>query len=299
MHNRPVTLMENPNADRVRRVAQLAGRSAVRNRRRQFLAEGPQSAAEALRAHLGVLDLTEFARQMWPKGETVAEVYYTARLATQHPDLMDLINQLQSPVFIAETSDRVLQAMSDAVVHQNVVVVVNMPLESLKPPRQADLVAGLVRVQDPGNVGTILRAADASGADYAFATPGTVDIFNPKTVRSTAGSLFHLPVYTRIRLDDFTEAFTGQILAADGYGDVTLDPNDTELLAMPTSWLFGNEGEGLNEPELNGAHKRVAVPLYGLAESLNVATAATICLYSSAMAQRRYEASSNCTSQPT
>jgi TrmH family RNA methyltransferase len=265
----------------------LAGRSAVRNRRQQFLAEGPQSATEAIRAHLGLLELSDPTRQMWPAGQTVAEVYFTRQLFTSQPDLSALVHQLPSNVFVAETSDDVLQTMSDAVVHQDIVAVVNMPQDNSLPHQQAALVAGMVRVQDPGNVGTIIRAADASGADYALTTPGTVDIYNPKTVRSTAGSLFHLPVYTRVDLEAFVESFQGQTWAADGYGNLVLDQTASFLLNKPTAWLFGNEGQGLNDDELRLADQRVAVPLYGLAESLNVATAATICLYASAMAQRR------------
>ena len=293
MTKRPVNLMENPHADRVKRVAQLAGRSAVRNRRRQFLAEGPQSATEAIRAHLGLLELSEPARLMWPAGQTVAEVYYTQRLITAQPELYALVEQLSNRVFVAETSDSVLQNMSDAVVHQDIIVVVNMPRSNVLPSQHADLVAGIVRVQDPGNVGTIIRAADASGADFALATPGTVDIYNPKTVRSTAGSIFHLPVYTRVNLEEFIASFHGQTWAADGYGEFVLDQTDTSVLNEPTTWLFGNEGQGLNQEELRLADQRVAVPLYGLAESLNVATAATICLYSSAMAQRRHKSSTS------
>ncbi|GAA4474224.1 RNA methyltransferase [Enteractinococcus fodinae] len=285
MHSRPVNSMDNPNAERVKRVAQLAGRSAVRIRRQRFLAEGPQSASEALRAHLGLLDLSVEALKFWPPEQTVAEVYYTARLASTHPELMELITELDHGVFVAETTDRVLQAMSDAVVHQNIIVVANLPAARGVPSDEAALIAGLVRVQDPGNAGTIIRAADAAGADYVFTTPDTVDIYNPKAVRSTAGSLFHLPVYANVPLADFRTQYRGQILAADGYGDVGLDQTETGMLAQHTAWLFGNEARGLSGHDLEFADARVAVPLYGLAESLNVATAATICLYSSAMAQ--------------
>lgn len=285
MHNRPVNTMDNPNAERVKRVAQLAGRSAVRARRQRFLAEGPQSAREAIRAHLGLLDLSGEALKFWPREQTVAEVYYTARLASTDPELMDLIAELGHGVFVAETTARVLQAMSDAVVHQNIIVVANLPAAQSVPTEEGVLVAGLVRVQDPGNAGTIIRAADAAGAGYVFTTPDTVDIYNPKAVRATAGSLFHLPVYASVALTDFKALYRGQILAADGYGEVSLDHTEPSMLAHRTAWMFGNEARGLSAQELALADARVAVPLYGLAESLNVATAATICLYSSAMAQ--------------
>lgn len=286
MHHRPVNWMENPNAERVKRVAQLAGRSAVRNRRKQFLAEGPQSATEAIRAHLGLLELSELAAEFWPAGHTVAEVYYTEQLATSNPEAAQLIEDLSTDVFVAKTSEAVLQAMSDAVVHQNIIAVVHLPVVQAGPSTQDKLVGALVRIQDPGNAGTMIRTADAAGADCVIATPQTVDIYNPKTVRSTAGSLFHLPVYIGVDLEGYTHDFQGQIFAADGYGDVRLDQATAAFLAQPTVWLFGNEARGLNAQELAYADHRVAVPLYGLAESLNVSTAATICLYSSAMAQR-------------
>ncbi|MFY9679137.1 TrmH family RNA methyltransferase, partial [Glutamicibacter protophormiae] len=165
----------------------------------------------------------------------------------------------------------------------------------------------LCRVQDPGNAGTILRAADAAGADAVVLTKGSVDIYNPKAVRSTVGSLFHLPVLSNVEFDHLVAASkaTGvQVLAADGYAAHNLDtlqdqavlrahagggaPTDgtVPVLETPTMWLFGNEGQGLDEHEKSAADFRVAVPLYGVAESLNVGTAATVCLYGSARAQR-------------
>ncbi len=277
--------MNNPNADRVKRVAQLAGRSAVRNRRKEFLVEGPQSVGEALRAHLGILDLSVEAARFWPRRNTLSEIYYTPRLASSDPELFELVGRLDRHVFVAETSDHVLQAMSDAVVHQNIIAVAKLPTIEIMLPNEASLVAGLVRVQDPGNAGTILRTADAAGASYAIATPNTVDLYNPKTVRSTAGSLFHLPIYTNVELSAFKTAYRGEILAADGYGDVTLEKLSSEVLSKPTAWLFGNEARGLSAEEVEFADARVAVPIYGLAESLNVATAATVCLFASALSQ--------------
>lgn len=287
MRNRLANWMDNPNADRVKRVAQLAGRSAVRNRRQRFLVEGPQSAAEAIRAHLGLLHLSAAAAELWPENDTVAEVYYTRELSATNPELAALIQQLSGKIFVAQTSGAVLQAMSDAVAHQNIIVVAKLPSVQHSAVTDAKLVAAMVRVQDPGNAGTIIRAADAAGADYVLATKQTVDVYNPKTVRSTAGSLFHVPVYTNVDISQAVKGFEGQTFAADGYGDISLDHTGDVALSAPTAWLFGNEARGLSDEELQLAEYRVAVPLYGLAESLNVATAATICLYSSAMAQRR------------
>src|SRR5690625_5608197 len=132
---------------------------------------------------------------MWPADNTIAEVYYTQHLSTTDRQLYDLVGQLNGSVFVAETSSAVLQAMSDAVVHQNIIVVANLPSAPLSPPREADLAGVLVRIQDPGNAGTIIRTADASGADYVVTTSQTVDFYNSNTVQSPDTSLIHFTVY--------------------------------------------------------------------------------------------------------
>ncbi|MDI3332001.1 MAG: RNA methyltransferase [Micrococcus sp.] len=290
MNERPdQDVMTNPRADRVRKVARLAGRSS-RQREGLFLAEGPQPAREALRAHLGLLESPP-----WTPGRVVDAVYVSTGLAERHPDLAGLVGDaVRAGVPVRQTSDEVLTAMGDAVTGQDILAVCRVPESSVEAvlgrlPDQPRLAAVLCRVQDPGNAGTILRAADAAGADVVVFTAGSVDLFNPKVVRSTAGSLFHLPVVTGAELSAATGVLSGrgvQVLAADGYGTVVLDRPPSGLLQRPTAWLFGNEAQGLSADELSLASERVAVPLYGRAESLNVATAATVCLYASAMAQQ-------------
>ena len=191
-----------------------------------------------------------------------------------------------------EASDEVLTAMADAVTGQDIVAVARMPQPQTVEAvlEEARLAAVLCRVQDPGNAGTVIRAADAAGADAVVLTPGSVDPFNPKVVRSTAGSLFHLPVVTAVPAEAAAAAARAaglQVWAADGYGSDRLDALGPGVVAAPTAWLFGNEAQGLDDGELALADRRVAVPLYGAAESLNVGTAATVCLYSSAMAVAR------------
>ncbi|MFI7579830.1 TrmH family RNA methyltransferase [Kocuria kalidii] len=286
--------MSNPRADRVRDVAGLAGRSA-RAKRGLFLAEGPQNAREALARHLG--------------SPCVDAVYVTEDALGRHPDIAELLEHVAGDrsVFVRLVTREVLAAMSDAVTPQGVVAVCR-PLDAdlgtvlAAGPR---LVAVLARVQDPGNAGTVLRAADAAGADAVVLTAGSVDVYNPKTVRSTAGSLFHLPVVVGADLPALLGAARAAgcgVLAADGHGDVDLDRlQDASAaraagadgvgagydLAGPTVWLFGNEARGLSAEEKALADHRVAVPVHGRAESLNVGTAATVCLYASARAQRR------------
>jgi RNA methyltransferase, TrmH family len=294
------TIMSNPRADRVKDVAKLAGRS-VRLKRRQFLAEGPQAVREALSAHR--------ANTASGGGGIVAEVFATEACLDRSPDLLDLADGV--PLRLA--TDAVLAAMADTVNPQGIVAVCHYLDRQLNEVLQAKplLLAIMVRVQDPGNAGTILRAADSAGADAVVLTTSSVDIYNPKAVRSTAGSLFHLPVVTGHDFDELTAALRAAgltMLAADGYGTIDLDdlqdrsalsrlgegPAATDDgaarlpdLASPTAWLFGNEAQGLSSEELAAADHRVAVPVYGQAESLNVGTAATVCLYASARSQRR------------
>lgn len=297
----------NPGSDRVRSVAGLARRSA-RSRAGRFLAEGPQCVREALRAHLGEFDaLVPSARD-----GVIDALYITEHALDRHPDIDQLVERvLQSGgsprVFVRLVSDEVLAAMSDAEHPQGVLAVCRIPelRWAQVAERRPRLVAVMCRVQDPGNAGTVLRAADAAGADAVVLTAGSVDLHNPKVVRSTAGSLFHLPVLTGLAPDELiglagsdAEGADLQILAADGYGALDLDAlQDASAtgreapveLSRPTAWLFGNEAQGLSEQEKALASHRVAVPLHGAAESLNVGTAATLCLYASARAQRRID----------
>ena len=134
----------------------------------------------------------------------------------------------------------------------------------------------------PGNAGTIIRAADAAGADGVILTGHSVDAYNPKVVRSTTGSIFHLPVVQGIGLETALGAVRAagvRILAADIKGDDL--PDIRAELAQPTAWLFGNEAHGLTDESLQLADRIVKVPIYGHAESMNLATAASVCLYES------------------
>jgi TrmH family RNA methyltransferase len=151
----------------------------------------------------------------------------------------------------------------------------------------ARLVAVLVEPNDPGNAGTILRTADAAGAD-AVVVAGGVDLYNGKAVRASAGSLFHLDVVVDVAVVDVVAA-AGSLVTLAATGSGTRDVNELAVdgtLARPTIWLFGSEAHGLPAEALDAADHIVRVPIYGRAESLNVAAAAAICLYASAAAQR-------------
>ena len=152
------------------------------------------------------------------------------------------------------------------------------------------LVALLANVRDPGNAGTVLRTADAAGAQAVVFADASVDPYNGKCVRASAGSLFHLPVVAGARLEDAVAAMRAaglRIVAADGRAGRSLDdPDVQERLGEPTAWMFGNEAWGLPPDLVALADEPVAVPIYGKAESLNLAAAVAVCLYASVRAQR-------------
>jgi RNA methyltransferase, TrmH family len=278
-------LLSNPRAERVRGVRSLTGRSA-RSRLGRFLAEGPQSVREAV------------------AGGAALELYATADAAQRYPEVL-----AGAPARTWLVTDDVLAAMTDTVTPQGLVAVCPTTTSTLDDvlATRPRLVAVLDRVRDPGNAGTVLRAADAAGADAVVLTEGSVDPFNPKCVRSTAGSLFHLPVVVGVPLADAVAALQrngSTVLAADGEGDLDLDdladaaalgavagsaggPAAGVDLRRPTAWVFGNEAAGLDAAGRALADAVVRVPLHGRAESLNLATAAVVCLYASARAHRR------------
>jgi len=145
-------------------------------------------------------------------------------------------------------------------------------------------------VRDPGNAGTVLRTADAAGAQAVIFSDASVDPYNGKCVRASAGSIFHLPLVVGVPADraarELREAGL-RVLAADTRGGRSLDDLGPAELAAPTAWMFGNEAWGLPGDLAALADESVAVPIYGRAESLNLATAAAICLYASARAGHR------------
>jgi RNA methyltransferase, TrmH family len=252
---------------RVKAARQL-GKRAFRERARLFLAEGPQAVREALREP-GVL----------------TELFVTGPGSDRHRDLVALA--ASQGVQVHQVSGEVMAELAQTITPQGLLGVcrfVDVPLPSVLTgvPR---LVTVLASVRDPGNAGTVLRTADAAGADGVIFTAASVDPYNSKCVRSSAGSLFHLPVTVGAPLAPAIEALREaglQILAADGSARQFLDSADGPDLSRPTAWLFGNEAWGLPRDLLELADAVVAVPIYGRAESLNLAAAAAVCLYASA-----------------
>lgn len=261
--------LANPRSDRVKAVRALSRRSA-RERAGRFLAEGPQAVREAVRY----------------APEQVVDLYFTAEATTRHTDIVTAAEA--AGVAVQEVTDEVLGAMCDTQAPQGVAAVcrvVRPTLEAVLSARPRLLVL-LAHVRDPGNAGTVIRGADAAGADAVLVGGASVDVHNPKVVRSTAGSLFHLPLLTGLDLGHLLPALRRhglRLLAADGSGDRVLGDVD---LSGPHVWVMGNEAWGLSAELRQACDDVVRVPIYGRAESLNLAMAATVCLYASATAQR-------------
>lgn len=250
--------------------ARKLGRRSVRTERRLFLADGPKAVEAALEVP-----------------DRVVEVFATPDAAERYAALA-ATGPAWTPV-----DQRALASLSDSVTPAGVVAVcrhLDVALAGLvEPPAAPHLLALCADVRDPGNAGTVIRCADAAGADGVVLTGHSVDAYNPKTVRASVGSLFHLPI--AVEQDPALAVRAAQraglqVLAADGKGEVDLDHADG-LLARPTAWLFGNEAWGLPDDLAALADHRVRIPIYGRAESLNLATAAALCLYATARSRPR------------
>jgi TrmH family RNA methyltransferase len=265
-------VLDNPRSPRVRAVAKLAKRSA-RKDTGLFLLEGPQAVAEAL----------TFRPQL------LVELYATPTALERYTDIAQ--TAVDAGVDVEFVSEEVLDVMSDTVTPQGFIAVAHQFPTSIRDifAHEPKLIAILEEVRDPGNLGTIIRAADAAGADAVILSGRTVDLYNPKVVRSTTGSLFHIPIAVGLELETVIEHVNGsgmRLLAADVKGESLLEARNSGQLAVPTAWLFGNEAHGLTDEHLELVDGSITVPIYGQAESMNLATAASVCLYESAFAQR-------------
>jgi TrmH family RNA methyltransferase len=249
--------------------ARRLAKRAFRREDGRFLVEGPAGVTEALAEPGALLEL--FAT---PE----AAIRYAALLATADA----------TGVVVHSIAPSVLSDLAQTVTPQGLIGVAGVRDVTLADVGAARprLVVVLASVRDPGNAGTILRTADAAGADAVIFTDASVDPYNPKCVRSSAGSLFHVPFVVGSALDVTIDALraTGmRVLATSGSGGVDLYSAE---LSGPVAWVFGNEAWGLPEELVALADESVRVPIHGRAESLNLATAAAVCLYAAARAQR-------------
>ena len=254
-----ITSTKNP---RIARAIKLQKR-AFRNTERAFLVEGAQAVGEAL--------------TLSNPGEILEELYVSKK---EHPVA---VRAREAGIPVEVVSDEVMSKLTSTVTPQGILGIARFLDEAIDA---LDIRTGCVAVlcagRDPGNAGTVLRSAGASGADAVVFTGESVDVYNPKTVRASAGSLFHVPVVRDTELRSAVDALRARgmavyALAADGKKDLYgLD------LSQPSAFLFGNEAWGLPEGATGLADATVRVPMNGRVESLNLAAAATVCLFEAA-----------------
>ncbi|OBG87208.1 RNA methyltransferase [Mycobacterium sp. E802] len=234
-----------------------------RRRAARFLAEGPNLVEAALRRGL------------------VSEVFATEAA-------LDRFGALLADAPVQLVTERAAKALSDTVTPVGLVAVCRLPEITLDEVLAAAprLVAVPVQISEPGNAGTLIRTADAMGADAVVLAGNSVDPYNSKCLRASAGSIFSLPVISapdEAAVVAQLQAAGLQVLATTIDGEASLDHVD---LTPPTAWLFGPEAHGLPIELATAADHRVHIPMPGQSESLNIASAASICLYESARAHR-------------
>lgn len=247
--------------DQAKYVRSLARRQ-VRQREGRFVVEGTRLAEEVVRA--GVRPALVFYTEAWASSPAGQRLLPALRPAGQG----------DWPV-----SEAVLAACSDTETPQGVLAVV--PFVSI--PARPGLLLILDQIRDPGNMGAILRSAEASGAGQVILAPGTVDLYNPKVVRGAMGAHFRLPAVT---LD--WPAIAGRVAGravwlADAAGEIACDQVDW---TAPTALIVGGEAAGAGDQAAALATGRVSIPMAGGAESLNAAMAATVILFEAARQSR-------------
>ncbi|WP_194828870.1 RNA methyltransferase [Nocardia sp. XZ_19_231] len=244
-------------------------RAAQRRKSGLFLAEGANAVFAAL----------ETGR--------VREIFYSLAAAGRENAL--IAGAAADGVRTTLVSDRAAEHLGETVTAPGLVAVcelIDVPLGEIldRGPR---MLAVPVEIAEPGNAGTLIRVADAVGADGVVLAGETVDPHNGKCVRASAGSLFHVPVSRSRDITATLDAISAAgvtILATAATGEVDLDAAD-DILSGPVAWLFGNEAHGLDPAVAARADHRIRIPIHGRAESLNLAAAAAICLYASARVQ--------------
>ncbi len=264
--------------------AQRLHRREQRSRHGQTLVEGPQAVRELLACAPGL----------------ARDLYVTEEAIERHGDVAELASAAGVWTHVLAAQD-MRDLSADA---QGVVAVISTPeapgLNSLLG--EASLVVATLDIADPGNLGTIIRTADAAGADAVAVGKASAELYSPKVMRSAAGSHFHVPCVAGVEASELAARAREaglQVLTAEGTGEWELpvlirEAAEARILgAAPsgpdlrrrTLWFVGNEARGFAGCDFD-VDARVAVPLYGKAESLNVSTALAVCAYASAMAQR-------------
>ena len=259
-----ISSASNPTVREVRRLAAARGRAKAG----RFLLEGPEGIRAALAA-----------------GHAPALLLATEAAAGRHAGLLNQARQRGAPVVLVAPG--LLAGLADTAAPQGLLAAVPSVARTLDGlPAAPRLVCVLAEVRDPGNLGTVIRAADAFGADAVATTARSADPEQPKAVRAAAGSLFHLPVLAGVAWPALRSALRERgllLVGADPHAAATVDAAPLE---RPAALVLGNEANGLPAEVRAGLDRTVRLPLPGRAESLNLAAAAAVLLYETARRQR-------------
>ena len=240
-------------------------RRRVRYRERHFVIEGVRLVEEALRA-----------------GIVPALVFYNEGIDASTGGGELLVEAWKRGLAAFAVSEKVMKALADTVSPQGVLAVV--PFVELDPPAGPSLVLVIDRLRDPGNLGSILRSANAAGVEQVILAPKTVDPYNPKVVRGAMGAHFRLPIVA-LSWPEIAETLTGvQVLLADVRAEWAYYEVDW---TQPSALIIGGEAHGASQEAKELAAGTIAIPMHGGAESLNAAMAASVILFEAARQRQR------------
>jgi TrmH family RNA methyltransferase len=215
------------------------------------------------------------------------EVFFTDHFGSKKEGrgMIEIIEKKGANIFAV--AEHVLTRMTDTEAPQGIAAVVSYEISSIDalPSRDKPLYAVVDGIQEPGNLGTIIRTADAAGVDAVILLEGTCDVFIPKVIRATAGSIFHIPI-ARAQAETFVKWLRNmKIILAATSADAQKSVFDAELDG-PVAFAFGNEARGVSNMIRDAADLSLKIPIYGRAESMNVAISAAVCLYEAARQRR-------------
>ena len=263
MTHQVITSLHSPHVERVKALLGSRGKK-LRREESLFVADGVQSIRSALNPRIASAPLIEKI-YLTQSGEEKLRSEFSDTIVDSHE--------------IIPVTDSVMAAMAETQAPQGILALCrfrDLSIDTVLATHPKKL-AYFWQIQDPGNAGTAIRTADACGFDAVFFSEGSVDIFSPKVVRSTAGSLWHIPVVSDLplaRISELSQTGDYRVIAFDGGGERSLEELAPD---QPTIALFGNEARGL--PMLPDSIEKIRIPMKGFAESLNVASAAAIALF--------------------
>jgi TrmH family RNA methyltransferase len=254
----------------MKNLSALMKKSKERKKQGVFVVEGTKMVAEA--------------PAEWIKNVYMSEAYGKA---LEHQEL--IADFRKKGIAFEIVADNVFKSVSDTQTPQGILAIVKMPSYSLEQMLQGNKTHLLIleSIQDPGNLGTMVRTGEGAGITGIIMNQTTVDLFNPKTIRSTMGSIYRVPFYIAENLEETLEALKENgvhLFAAHLKGTASYDEAD---YTTSTGFLIGNEGNGLSDAIADAASCYIKIPMEGQVESLNAAISATLLMYEANRQRRR------------